>query len=94
MTAAARLLRAQGSLTVIWRADGLADVLAALSKNYGAISVLPVHGKDGEAAIRVIVRAIKGGRAPLTLQPPLILNDRDNRPTAEAEAVMRDLVPL
>jgi tRNA1(Val) A37 N6-methylase TrmN6 len=94
ITAAARLLRAQGSLTVIWRADGLAHLLDALSKNYGAISVLPVHGKDGEAAIRVIVRAIKGGRAPLTLRAPLILNDKDNRPTAEAEAVMRDLVPL
>lgn len=92
--AATRLLRAQGGLTVIWRADGLADVLAALSKNYGAISVLQVHGKDGEAAIRVIVRATKGGRAPLTLRAPLILNDRDNRPTAEAEAVMRNLVPL
>jgi tRNA1(Val) A37 N6-methylase TrmN6 len=94
IAAATRLLRADGSLTGIWRADGLARVLDALSKNYGAISVLPVHGKDGESAIRVIVRAIKGGRAPLTLRPPLILNDRNNRPTPEAEAVMRDLAPL
>jgi tRNA1(Val) A37 N6-methylase TrmN6 len=94
ITAATRLLRAQGNLTVIWRADGLAPVLDALSKNYGAISVLPVHGKDGETAIRIIVRAVKAGRAPLTLRPSLILNDRNNRPTPEAEAVMRDLAPI
>jgi tRNA1(Val) A37 N6-methylase TrmN6 len=94
ITAATRLLHANGTLTGIWRADSLARVLEALSKNYGAISVLPVHGKDGEPAIRVVVSAIKGGRAPLTLRAPLILNDRNNRPTAEAEAVMRDLTPL
>jgi tRNA1(Val) A37 N6-methylase TrmN6 len=91
---ATRLLRANGSLTIIWRADGLADVLGALTKLYGSISILPVHGKEGEAAIRVIVRAIKGGRAPLSLLAPLVLNGRDNRPTANAEIVMRELAPL
>ena len=81
-------------LTVIWRADGLPSVLEALSKNYGSISILPVHGKDGGAAIRVIVQAVKGGRAPLALLAPLFLNGKDNRPTAEAERVMRELAPL
>ena len=72
VAAATRLLRAGGTLTLIWRADGLPSVLEALSKNYGSVSVLPVHGKDGGAAIRVIVQAVKGGRAPMALLAPLV----------------------
>jgi tRNA1(Val) A37 N6-methylase TrmN6 len=86
---AARLLRADGVVTLIWRADGLADVLAALDKDFGAITVLPVHPKPGAAAIRVLVRATKGNRAPLALLPGFLLADTDGKPTAAAEAVLR-----
>ena len=57
------------------------------------VAILPVHGKEGGDAIRVIVQAVKGGRAPLSLLAPLVLNGRDNRPTAEAEKLMRGLGP-
>ncbi len=93
VAATTRLLRANGTLTIIWRADGLPSVLDALSE-FGSISILPVHGKDGGDAIRVIVQAVKGGHAPLSLRAPLVLNSTDNRPTAEAETVMRELAPL
>jgi tRNA1(Val) A37 N6-methylase TrmN6 len=89
LRAAARLLRADGVVTLIWRADGLAEVLAALSKDFGAIAVLPVHPKPGAAAIRVLVRATKGNRAPLALLPGFLLADSDSKPTAAAEAVLR-----
>ena len=78
-----------GIATLIWRADGLADVLAALDKDFGAITVLPVHPKPGAAAIRVLVRATKGNRAPLALLPGFLLADADGKPTAAAEAVLR-----
>jgi tRNA1(Val) A37 N6-methylase TrmN6 len=87
--AAHRLLHSAGTLSLIWRADGLAEVLAALEGRFGGIVVLPVHGRAGEAAIRVLVRARKGSRAPFGLLPGLALNDKDGRPTAEAEAVLR-----
>jgi tRNA1(Val) A37 N6-methylase TrmN6 len=86
---AARLLRSDGVVALIWRADGLAEVLAALSKDFGAITVLPVHPKPGAAAIRVLVRASKGNRAPLALLPGFLLADADSKPTAAAEAVLR-----
>jgi tRNA1(Val) A37 N6-methylase TrmN6 len=86
----ARLLRADGVVTLIWRADGLADVLAALAKDFGAITVLPVHPKPGATAIRVLVRATKGSRAPLTLLPGFLLADAGGKPTAAAEAVLRN----
>ena len=56
-------------LTLIWRADGLAEVLAALDRGFGSVAILPVHGEAQAPAIRVLVRAIKGGRAPLSIYP-------------------------
>ena len=50
-------------------------------------SLLPIQ--FGAAAIRVLVRAVKGGGAPLVLQAPLILNDADGSPSAAAEAILR-----
>ena len=86
---AARCLRPRGTLSLIWRAEGLADVLKALGPAFGAVTVLPVHGKGGEPAIRVLVRATKASRAPLMLLPGLVLSDGSGRPTPEAEAVLR-----
>lgn len=87
---AARLLRPRGTLTLIWRADGLAGVLRALDPAFGAITVLPVHPRPGEPAIRILARATKASRAPLSILPGLMLNDSAGRPTAEAEAVLRE----
>jgi tRNA1(Val) A37 N6-methylase TrmN6 len=86
---AARLLRARGTLTLIWRADGLADVLRALGSAFGAAMVMPIHPRPTEAAIRILVRATKASRAPLSLLPGFVLNDQAGNPTAEAEAVLR-----
>ena len=86
---AARLLRAHGTLTLIWRAEGLAEILGELAPAFGGAAVLPVHGKPAEGAIRVLVRATKGSRAPLAILPGLILNDQAGRPTPAAEAILR-----
>ena len=56
--------------------------------------MLPVHGRAGQPAIRILVCARKGSRAPLALLPGLMLNDEDGKPTAEAEAVLRGAEPL
>jgi tRNA1(Val) A37 N6-methylase TrmN6 len=87
---AARLLRPHGMLTLIWRADGLADVLAALTAGFGAIAIMPIYPKPGAPAIRVLIGAAKASHAPMTLLPGLILADSDNKPTAKAEAILRD----
>lgn len=83
------LLAPDGMLTLIWRADGLAEVLATLGRGFGSVSVLPVYPRPDAAAIRILVRARKGGRAPLSLLSGLVLNDGNGRPAAEAEAVLR-----
>jgi tRNA1(Val) A37 N6-methylase TrmN6 len=93
MATASRLLTANGAVTLIWRADGLAEVLQALD-GFGAIVVMPVHPNPSAPAVRILVRAVKGRRTPLQLRPGLVLNDLAGRPTAEAESILRDGMPL
>jgi tRNA1(Val) A37 N6-methylase TrmN6 len=87
---AAFLLRDGGTVTLIWRADGLGDVLAALASDFGGVTLLPVYPKPDSPAIRVLVRAIKASRAPLALLPGLVLAEASGKPTAQAEAVLRN----
>jgi tRNA1(Val) A37 N6-methylase TrmN6 len=67
----------------------LNDVLTALEPRFGAISVLSVHGRAGQPAIRVIVRASKARSTRLAILPGLLLNDAEGRPTEEAERILR-----
>jgi tRNA1(Val) A37 N6-methylase TrmN6 len=86
---AAWLLKPGGVLTLIWRADTLEDVLAALAGAFGGIAVLPVAPREGAAPIRVLVRAVKGGTVAPVHLPALILNDAQDKPTPAVEAVLR-----
>lgn len=90
LRAAARLLKPSGMLTLIWRADGLGDVLTELAHDFGAVAVLPIHPKPAAPAIRVLLRAAKNRSEPLTLLPGLVLADAAGKPSMAAEAVLRD----
>lgn len=83
-------VREGGRIVIIHRADRLADLLALLGDKAGSFSIRPIHPYTDEPAKRVLVQAIKTGRAPLRLLPPLVLHDRSGgKHTAEAEAVLR-----
>ncbi|MET0272399.1 MAG: methyltransferase [Phenylobacterium sp.] len=85
-----KAVREGGTITVIHRADRLADLLALLSLKAGSIQILPVQPFADEPAKRVLVRAIKTGKAPLKLLPALILHDREGgKHTAQVEAILR-----
>lgn len=86
-----KAVREGGTITVIHRADRLADLLAGLGATAGSFAVRPVHAFADAPAKRVLVRAVKTGRAPLRLLPALVLHDRGGggKHTAEAEAVLR-----
>lgn len=97
--AARRILRPGGKLTLIWRADGLAEVLAALGRGFGGVAIQPVHGKAsrGKAtlpAIRILAGATKGARAPLRLFESLRLNDAAGQPEPAAQAILAGDAPL
>ena len=87
-----RVLKSGGVLTLIWRADGIAEVLAALSRGFGSLAVLPVHGEAGRPAISVLVRAIKGGRAPTRILPGLMLNDESGLPKKQVQVNLQAIL--
>jgi tRNA1(Val) A37 N6-methylase TrmN6 len=94
--AARRILKSGGVLTMIWRADGLVELLAALDRGFGSLAILPVHGDAASPAIRVLVRAIKGGKAPLRLHAALILNSEPATPNQQVQDILagKGILPL
>lgn len=85
-----KAVREGGSLTLIHRADRLGDLLGLLSRRAGSLQVRPIHPFADAPAGRVVVRAIRSGRAPLRLLPPLVLHPRQGpKHTPEAEAIFR-----
>lgn len=96
VAAATRRLRPGGWMTLILGADGLPQVLAALAPKLGSAAALPLAARAGRSALRVILQARKGGRAPFRLLAPLVIHqgpahdgDRESY-TPEASAVLRD----
>lgn len=85
-----KAVRQGGSITIIHRADRLADLLGLLAPKAGSFQIRAIHPFADAPAKRVLVRAIKTGKAPLLILPPLILHDRGgakHRP--EVEAILR-----
>lgn len=89
MRFAAAMLRPGGTITLIHRADALQELLAALAGRFGGAVLMPVHPRGGEAASRLIVRAVKGSRAALELRRGLILHNADHGFRPEIEAILR-----
>lgn len=92
--AARRILRSRGILTLIWRADGIAEVLSALDHGFGSVEILPVHGDAAMPANRILIRATKGGRAPTQIHPALMLNDESGVPNKRVQEVLAGKVIL
>ena len=94
IAAAERVLRDEGVLTLIWRADDLEAALAALQPAFGQVALLPVLPRQDAPAIRVLIRAVKGAQWNQIHFESLVLNDPANRPTREAEAILREAQAL
>ncbi|HZZ32084.1 MAG TPA: methyltransferase [Phenylobacterium sp.] len=85
-----KAVREGGAITLIHRADRLGDILALLAAKTGSIQIRPVQPFADEPAKRVLVRAVKTGKAPLRLLPALVLHDREGgKHSPETEAILR-----
>lgn len=92
---AGAILKPRGKVALIARPQSLEAILAALGGRFGGAALLPVHPRAGDPAIRIIVRAARGSRAPLALHPPLILHDGDGTGFSQrAEAAINGLAAL
>ena len=71
------LLEDDGLFLLIHRPEALAEILASVSRQAGALTLLPVQPRAQKPAMRILLRAKKGSRAPLTIAPALVLHDAE-----------------
>jgi tRNA1(Val) A37 N6-methylase TrmN6 len=84
-----------GEVIFIHVAEALPLLLAAFTQRFGAVTVLPLLPRDGEVASRVLIRGIKGSRAPFSLLAARALHEpagRGFRP--EFDAIFRGTARL
>jgi tRNA1(Val) A37 N6-methylase TrmN6 len=85
----AAMARPGGSAAVIHKAEALPEILEVFAGRFGELLIVPIHTRSGTPATRVIVRGVKGSRAPLQIAAGLILHGDDGRFRPEVEAVLR-----
>lgn len=81
------LLKPNGRLGLIHRADALPACLDALRGRFGGIAVRPVQPRADAPAIRILITARKGSRAPFALLPALVLHEAGGGFTRQAAAL-------
>lgn len=92
---AAAIVRPDGGLAIIARPTSLTAILDALKGRFGDARIVPVLPRPGVPAIRILVRAVKGSRAPLSLMPALVVHgDAGDAFTARADAVTNGAASL
>ena len=80
----------QGRLNIA----SVAPLLAAFAQRFGAITVLPLSPRPEAPASRVLIRGIKGSRAPLTLLSTRALHDEGRAFTPAFDAIFRGTARL
>jgi len=71
---ASAILKPSGQVSIIARPESLSDILVALGKRFGGVEITPVCPRGGVDAIRILVTAIKGSRARLSLRDRIVVH--------------------
>jgi tRNA1(Val) A37 N6-methylase TrmN6 len=78
-----------GEIIFVHTADRLRDLLEAFAR-FGGVTLLPLTPREGQPAHRVLIRGIKGSRAPLMLLASRALHTPSGRSfRPEFEAIFR-----
>ncbi|MCC7250648.1 methyltransferase [Hyphomicrobium sp.] len=85
----ARMARPGGEALIIHKTAALPHLMQVLTGRFGGLTALPLHSFAGEPAGRILLRGVKGSRAPFRLEAGIWLHDAENRFTPGAEGVLR-----
>lgn len=80
----------KGSVTIIYRADRVDEVIAYLHRRVGELKIMPLWPRMGVPAKRVIIQGRKGMRGTAAILPGLALHGEVERYTAEAKKILWD----
>jgi tRNA1(Val) A37 N6-methylase TrmN6 len=71
---AAAILKPGGQVSIIARPHSTGEILAALGKRFGGAEITPVIPRPGDDAIRILLTAIKGSRARLSMRDRILIH--------------------
>lgn len=92
---AATSAAANGEVIFIYPVESLAPLLAAFTQRFGALTLLPLAPRPGAPVSRVLLRGIKGSRAPLRMLASRTLHDVEGRAfQPEFDAIFRGIARL
>lgn len=89
-----RVVKPGGSVTLIHRADHADKIIQGLGSRFGGVEMWSLHPHAGEAANRVIIRALKNRKSPAVIHPGIILHEADGSWTEAAKAVLENAAAL
>ena len=88
MRTATSILKPGGMLVMIYRSQSIGQIIAATQGRFGNLQIMPVHPKANKLAKLLLVRAVKGSRAPITFIPPVVIHNEDGSFTKKANAIL------
>lgn len=92
---AAAILKPGGSIGIIARPASITELLDALQRRFGSLIIVPVQPRPQEAAIRIVIKGIKGSRAGLSFYPALVMHhETGNGFTERATAINNGAISL
>jgi len=80
----------RGTVSIIYRADRVDEVIAQLYRRVGEIKIMPLWPRLGVPAKRVIIQGRKGTHGTASILPGLALHGEVERYTKEAKAILWD----
>lgn len=83
------MARYKGSITFVYRADRLDELLHRLYGRVGDLRLCPLWPHKEEAAKLILVQGRKGVSGGMTILPGLVLHNQEEGYTVEAEAILR-----
>lgn len=86
---AAASATAGGEVIFIYPVESLGLLLMGFEQRFGAVTVLPLCPRADQPASRLLIRGIKGSRAPLTLLPTRALHADGRAFTPQFDAIFR-----
>lgn len=84
------MARHKGTITFIYRADRLDELLSRLYGRVGDIRLCPLWPRSGESAKRVLVQGRKGVSGGMSVLTGLTLHGAGDDYTIEAQAILRE----
>lgn len=84
----AAISKPAGTVIMIYRSEKLGEIIACAQGRFGDIAIVPIHSREGEAAKRILIKMVKGSKAPIKIMPGIIMHDKEGGLTEHADALL------